>query len=352
MTSPIRIAILGCGGIARAHARAATAEGAVITAAASRDAKSATAFLAEHGAPGARAWTDPRAMVAAADADVLAVCLPPGAHDGVEEEAAARGMHLFLEKPIALDPARGASIAAAVSRAGVACQIGFQYRTTAPIAELRARIADGRAGEPSLFTGRYWCNALHPAWWRDPAVGGGQMVEQAIHLYDLALHLLGPAVSVSALCGNLGHRDRTDYRVDDTSGALVGFRDGAMAVIAASNCAVPGAWQPSFSVVCRNLSAEFTAPESGRIVTTGGRPAEQLAPGESCPVEHPAMGENPTRLLWRDLIRAVRQGGTTIAPISCGLDSLRLVAAAAASARQGGIRIGLDDGAALQARSG
>lgn len=339
MSNPLRIAFLGSGGTAHAHARTAQAEGAVITAVCSRDQARGDAFLAACGQAGARTWTDPRRMLAEAAFDILAVCLPPGAHVGTEELAAAAGRHLFLEKPIALAPAQGASIARAIARAGVASQVGFQYRCIAPIAELRQRIADGRAGPPSLFTGRYWCNALHPAWWRDARIGGGQLVEQAIHLYDLALHLLGPAESVAAHCANLGHADVPGYGVDDTSAALIRFRSGAMAVIAASNCAVPGAWQPSFSLVCRDLSAEFASPSSGRLTITGGRPAEALAPGEACPVEVPAEGGSPQRLLWRDLLHAARHGGETIAPASCGLAALQLVSAAAASARQGGIQV-------------
>lgn len=340
MPDPIRIAFLGSGGTAHAHARIAIAEGAVVTAVCSRDSGRGDSFLEKVGAAaGARTWSDPKCMLAGASFDVLAVCLPPGAHDGTEELAAAAGRHLFLEKPIALDPGHGAAIATAVEQAGVASQVGFQYRCIGPIAELRQRIADGRAGEPTLFTGRYWCNALHPAWWRNPQIGGGQLVEQAIHLYDLALHFLGPAESVSAHCANLGHRDVTGYAVDDTSASLIRFRSGAMAVIAASNCAVPGQWQPTFSVVCRNLSADFASPTTGRLTITGGRPAEALKPGEACPVEIPPEGEAPRRLLWRDFLRATREGGQTVAPVGCGLAALRLVAAAAESARRGGTQM-------------
>jgi predicted dehydrogenase len=339
--SPLRLAVLGCGGTGAAHAQTAIAEGAVLTAACDRNLAKVEGFLAKLGSPDAIAYHSWAKLLAEADFDILAVCLPPGVHDGAEEEAARRGRHLFLEKPIALDSARAGSIAAAAESAGVATQVGFQYRWMAPVANLHGRIADGSAGGASLFTGRYWCNALHPAWWRDPALSGGQLFEQAIHLYDLALHFLGPATAISALQGNLCHQDRDDYRVEDTSGSVISFASGAIATIAASNCAIPGQWAASFSVVCRNLVGDFSSPDRGKLTITGGRPVEMLQAGETLPSEEPTGAEIPQRLMWRELLRAVREGTATRSPVRSGLDAVRLCEAGVRSARQGGARIAL-----------
>src|SRR5690606_22901227 len=153
----------------------------------------------------ARVFGDFWRMLEEVEMDALYVCLPPGAHAGQTEAAAARGLHLFLEKPIALEVERARSIAAAVKQAGVKCQIGHHLRHADPVRALKAMIDDGRAGRPLLMQGRWFCNALHPAWWRDPAMGGGQLLEQAIHVYDLARHFLGEAEIACGFVDRLAH---------------------------------------------------------------------------------------------------------------------------------------------------
>ena len=59
-------------------------------------------------------------------------------------------------------------------------------------------LVDGSAGRPVMMQGRFFTNALFPAWWRNPNIGGGQMIEQAIHIYDLARYFLGEAQIITA----------------------------------------------------------------------------------------------------------------------------------------------------------
>lgn len=90
-----------------------------------RDPAKASA-LAEH--TGTRAFPSFEAMLEGVDAVAFAV--PPDVQAPLAERAARAGKHLLLEKPIALDPAAAAALAAAVEEAGVAAAVFFTRHYT------------------------------------------------------------------------------------------------------------------------------------------------------------------------------------------------------------------------------
>jgi len=200
-------------------------------------------------------------------------------------------------------------------------------RQGAAVRALRRLSGSGRAGRPTLFDARYECNSLHAPWWRSRARSGGQVFEQAIHLYDLALHLLGPAASATGQLANLCHRDVRGYTVEDTSAAVVRFRSGALGSLAATNCAVPGEWNNPFSVVCERVTARFRDANHAEFVFTGGpRPVVRAVDGS----------EDLHRAEILAFVRAVRGRGPNPAPVEEGLAGLELVDAVARSAAAGG----------------
>lgn len=146
--APLRMGILGCGGIARRHAAAATELGdqVRVVAVADRTLSGAHAFSDE--VTGGMATVHPSAhdLVTAAGLDILAVCLPPGAHGDEVALAAERGIHLLVEKPIALRSTDAWAMVEAVERAGVRSQVGFMYRFGAAVEAVRHLQDDGRLG--------------------------------------------------------------------------------------------------------------------------------------------------------------------------------------------------------------
>jgi len=342
---PVRVAFLGAGGIATTHARAALACGATVVAACGRTTDSAGRFVAK-AAPGAGAYDDLDRMLDAHAPDALYVCLPPDAHAGQAERAAARGVALFLEKPLALTVERAASIAAAVGRAGVVSHVGYQMRFAGPVWRLKQMLADGSAGRPVLFQAAYLCNALHAPWWRDAARSGGQAFEQAIHLYDLATHLFGPPTSVTAWADNLTHGDVEGYTSEDASASVVRFAGGGAASIAATNCATPTQWRTPFRVVCRNVTAEFESATEATFTHTAGRPSEHYWRTKTTPTSERVTGGGEdvyvaqTRA-FLDAVRGDADARATLAPASEGLLGVRLVSAVLASARAGGTPVAI-----------
>ncbi|HEX8340876.1 MAG TPA: Gfo/Idh/MocA family oxidoreductase [Tepidisphaeraceae bacterium] len=341
-----RVAFLGTGGIARTHAKNLTACGATIVAACGRTPEKAGAFLSavagrEDAARGeAFGAHDFDRMLTVARPDALYVCLPPDAHTGQAEAAAERGVHLFLEKPIALTIERAASIVSAVERAGVRSQVGYHLRFAPTIRRLRAMLDSGDAGRPTLLQARWFCNALHSPWWRDVRRSGGQAFEQAIHLYDLALHLLGDAEAVSAVGGNLCHTGADDgadaYTGDDTSVATVRCAGGAAASISASNCAIPTRWSWETRLVCSKLTAEVTSAADATFTPYDGT-SEQYNARATRPADEVFHDpSDPYRAINADFLTAIGTGSATLAPAREGLRGVRLMTAVTTSMHAGG----------------
>ena len=322
---PLRIGILGTGLIAAVHAKhLAASPGVSVAAVCGTDPAKATAFAAAH-ALSARVCAQFSDMLTSG-LDALYVCLPPFAHDGQVEQAAAAGLHLFLEKPLALDAGRAGAMAAAITKAGVVSQVGFHVRHSPVGRRLRALIDSGEAGTPTLLTASYWANHLHAPWWRCKDRSGGQIFEQAIHAYDLVRFLLGEVATVSGHLGLLGKGDVPGYTGDDTSASLVRCHSGAMAVVSASNNAVPERWTLSWTLVCSRLTVTSATPTTAELIhTSAGNRIERIDGGSDAYVEE-----------TNDFLNAIRTGGTTCCPVADGLASQRVVEAVIASSDRAG----------------
>ncbi len=340
MAQRIRVGILGTGFMAQTHGkRLAGMDDVEIAAVCSRSRERAVSLNETLGTQAA-VFNSLPAMLEQGSLDALYVCLPPYAHDGQVEAAAAKGVHVFLEKPIALDVSRGESMAAAVAKAGVVSQVGFHMRFRKAVQALKQRIDSGAAGVPTLFTGRFWCNMLGNSWWRDRAKSGGQVFEQVIHIYDLALHLLGPAATVTGLLDTLCHGGDQSYTIEDTSAGTVRFVNGGMASITGSNCALPERFIADFRVACADALLDYRTTGDWRdtdeaVLYTHGND-EQLGEERITEDTDPFLAES------RDFITAIRNGGATRTPITDGLAALKVVAAVVASAQAEGKAIALD----------
>lgn len=328
MEKTIRVGMIGLGSMGRAHTEHLRSLPFVeVVAVCGQTREKAEAFSVAHTNGEASAYERYEDMLEEARPDAVYICIPPDAHVGQVEAAAARGIAVFVEKPIALDSRVAASMARAVEEAGVVSQVGYHNRFGTAVQELKRMIEDGSAGVPTLFDGRYDCNSLHGPWWRDRSRSGGQVFEQAIHTYDLAMHFCGTPARVSGITANLAHRDVPDYTVEDTSAAIIRFESGAVASICASNCAVPNEWNSSFTVICSKVTAYFASENRAEFVFTAG------------PVPERRLFEAKTDV-YRDenkaFIAALRGEGPERCPIGEGLASLRLVERVVQSSEQDG----------------
>ena len=160
------------------------------------------------------------------------------------------------------------SMAEAVKKAGVKSMVGYMMRYGSAVQKLKGMIDSGEAGAVTLFDARYECNSLHTPWWIHIEKSGGQIFEQIIHLYDLSMYFLGTPKSAVGFKANLCHADVEGYTVEDTSSGLVKFEKGGIASISGTNCAVPMTWGNPFTVVCKNVTVNFTDPNNAEFIYT------------------------------------------------------------------------------------
>jgi len=323
--STLRAGILGCGSFAHRHAQilAALGDQVEMVAFCSRDPANAQAFADQYTGGQGAVFTDHHTMFERAGLDLVIICLPPHGHTDEVERAAERGIHLLIEKPIALTSEQGWRMVEAAERAGIKTQVGFMYRFGDAVERLRAMLDSGEAGMAGLMSARYFCNALHADWWRARDKSGGQVVEQAIHMFDLLRYLLGDAVSVYSRQENLFHREVPGYTIEDVSATVVGFASGAIGVVYATNAAIPGKWINDYRVVAHRLTAEFASANQATFVFTDDP-------------ERPPLVIDSDRdfrqAQTQDLLAAIRTGGSTRTPLREGALTLDLVLGAVRSA--------------------
>lgn len=324
----LRVGILGCGGIAPKHAQAALAltDEIELVAFCDRTAAKARAFAEQFTAGRGSVFTDHRAMLDQANLDLLVVCLPPFANMDKVELAAQQGVHLLVEKPIAVTSEQAWQMVEAVERAGIKTQVGFMYRFGQAVQQFKTDFDAGKMGLAGLFSASYFCNSLHAPWWRKREQSGGQLVEQAIHLFDLMRYFLGEPVTVFSRQTNLFHRTLPDYSVEDVSATVTSFANGALGVIYATNGAVPGKWIKEWRVVTQNLVAEFADWNHATITPTT---APGLAPQAIASEQDVFVAQ------IEDLVDAIRANTETRTPLREGARSLDLVLAATRSAEAG-----------------
>jgi predicted dehydrogenase len=322
----LRTGILGCGGFAHRHAQnlISLPEEIELAVFCDHHDENARAFSEKYTGGRGLIFTDPRKMFGKADLDLLVICLPPFAHANEVELAAQHGVHILIEKPIALSSEHAWRMVEAAETARIQTQVGFMFRFGTGIERLKELISSGEAGPLGLMSARYFCNSLHASWWRDRSKSGGQLVEQVIHMVDLMRYLMGEAVSVYSRQENIFHREVPDYTVEDVSATVFGFRGGAIGVIYATNGAIPGKWINDYRLVSQNLTAEFSNANNALLHFTAETPVR---------METISSERNVHLAELQDLLTAIRTGGQTRTPLREGAKSLDMALAATRSAQ-------------------
>jgi predicted dehydrogenase len=185
----------------------------------------------------ARTTAEPRGAAAYVDSDlarmldvqrpdIAYVAVPPAAAIATLEPLIQRGIPFLTEKPLAATDAEGpARIAAAIAKRGLITAVGYHLRGLEALAEVREHLT----GSPvHLVTARWLCNTPPPTWWRREATGGGQVIEQATHFYDLARYLVGEATVVAAVSTREEPFVPEGVDVVDATAAVLRFESGAV----------------------------------------------------------------------------------------------------------------------------
>ncbi|WP_394553823.1 Gfo/Idh/MocA family protein [Agromyces sp. MMS24-JH15] len=233
-STPFRVAIIGTGGIAHAHADALAELGdrVELVAVADVDLDRARAFAAEYGGR-ADVHADAAGVFAAHPGlDLVHVCTPPKTHAPIAVQAMRAGVASLVEKPTVLSLAEMDELVRVNAETGVPVLTVFQHRFGPAVRRLRRLAASGVLGRPLVAT----CETL---WYRPDEYfdvpwrgrweveGGGPTMGHGIHQFDLLLAVLGPWSRVSAFAA----RQSRPTDTEDVSIALAQFENGAVATV-------------------------------------------------------------------------------------------------------------------------
>jgi predicted dehydrogenase len=204
---PLNVAIIGCGAVGQREAAAVSAIPDLRLVAIS-DFGPAFRHLAlqmgsQYGCDTVHDW---RHLVARNDIDIVVVATPNVFHGEMAIDAMKQGKHVVCEKPLATTPEDAAEIVATARATGAKLMTNFNHRAHDHVRRAREILDQGRIGRPILFRGRIGHGrfVVGPSpgspdrfrakgiWNLDAAQsGGGTLIDNGVHLLDLARWLMG-----------------------------------------------------------------------------------------------------------------------------------------------------------------
>jgi len=287
----LHTAIVGCGLIGQKRAHALGNARLVYTV----DTNPARAQHLATQYPGCIAATDWRDVVTRDDVDLVIVATTNDALAPVTLAAVQNGKHVLVEKPAARSTRELAPVVEATKAAGVTVKVGFNHRFHPALRKAREIVDSGALGPLMYVRGRYGHGGrlgYEREWRADPAIaGGGEMLDQGIHLIDLARWFLGDFTEVSGLTATFFWQ----MPVEDNGFALLRTAGGQVAWLHAS-CSE---WKNmfSFEIYGRDgkLQVDGLGGSYGVERLAYYRMLPQMGPPETTIWEYP--GEDTS---WRD----------------------------------------------------
>jgi UDP-N-acetylglucosamine 3-dehydrogenase len=201
----VRVGVVGAGVMAKTHIESLLAmPGAALVAVSAPMVDPAVSELCRRASIPVKddsAWLLERARL-----DAVVVATPTDHHGDIIARAAAAGLHVFCEKPLARSARQARAAADACSQAGTKLSVGHVVRYFPAYADLRQAVIAGRIGPPGMAKCRRVSGppAAARAWYADTRRSGGLIMDMGVHDFDWLRWCLGPVERVSALVAGQG----------------------------------------------------------------------------------------------------------------------------------------------------
>jgi predicted dehydrogenase len=283
------------------------------------------------GCEAAEGW---ESMVEREDLDALVVATPPHLHAPISIAAMRNGKHILCEKPLARTIGEAETMVATAKETGRVLKCGFNHRHHPAIQAARRWFEEGRIGDPIFIRARYGIGGrpgYEREWRANPeVVGGGQLMEQGIHVVDMARWFLGEFAQVTAFV------ETTFWNIkplEDNAFALFRTATGTAASIHSSLTQ----WKNLFSFELCGRDGYIAMEGLG-----GGYGSEKVSLGKRdfvAPFTEEVVefrGEDRSwHDEWQEFAAAVKERREPLGNAADGREAMRLVFAAYESARTG-----------------
>ena len=248
----MRVAVIGLAGVGRAHVdRWAKSPNAELVSVCDINPQIADEFASEYEVKG---YTSTEEMLDTEDLTAISICTPPKVHLALTRMAAAGGIHVLCEKPMASTVSDCQEMIAVCRSAGVVLQIGHKKRFIPPLLRLK-ELTEGQFGPIQYMVHRY----PHPGmsnkdWFWAEDDGGGPILENAVHAADILGFLMGDVERVYAEGGTFFAPHRKPQI--DCAMFTLRFKSGAIGVVNAGMVSMGGFSFEDFYVANENGVAE------------------------------------------------------------------------------------------------
>lgn len=244
----LRIAIVGCGRIAKNHFGSLDKHRDDLELVAVCDTNSAasTPYVSQYDVP---AYTSLEKLLEHHKPDLVSLCTPSGLHADQAALVAKHGVHVITEKPMATRWADGVRMVKACDEAGVRLFVVKQNRRNTTLQLLKRAVEEKRFGKIHMVhLNVFWTRPqayYDQAKWRGTwEFDGGAFMNQASHYVDLLDWLIGPVDKVQAMMSTT-----RDIEVEDTGVLNVRWRNGALGSMSVTMLTYPQNLEGSITIL-------------------------------------------------------------------------------------------------------
>lgn len=267
--------------------------------------------------------------------DAVIIATPSGQHYAQAKAALEAGLHVLVEKPITLEVAEARELTTLARAKNLRLGVTFQRRADPLFRAIKSALEAGALGIPTLlsitmpyYRGQDYYDA---AAWRGTYAqdGGGVLMNQGIHLVDLAVWLFGPVARVVAFAATRARH----IEVEDTVSVTLEFESGALGAICGTTAGKPGA--PHTVVLCGSEgSLRLEGEQLTQWELLSPQPVEAgAAKADNSAADPRATSTGNHARIVADFVAAVREGRDPLVTGEEALLSLEVVRAAYTAAQ-------------------
>lgn len=314
-----RVGIVGCGLIGQKRSKALG--GARVVACCDKEVERAQGLARSSAAAVCGDWRD---LVKRDDVDIVIVATTNEVLAPIALGATENRKHVLVEKPAARSVAELRPLVEGAKQQGVRVRVGFNHRYHPALRKAHEMVASGEIGDLMFVRGRYGHGGrvgYEKEWRSDPKLsGGGELIDQGVHLIDLARWFLGSFVQVQGFAQTFFW----DMPVDDNGFLLLRTQDRRAAMLHVS-CTE---WKNmfSFEIYGRTgkLHVEGLGGSYGIERLSYYRMLPEMGPPETTIWEYP-RGDESWALEFREFLDDIRLDREPSASLHDAIGALEIV---------------------------
>lgn len=319
-------ALIGAGGMGKRWAGVLAAHPDIILRSiADVDAERARAVAGPLGVP---ATGDIEDVIKDDDIQAVVIVVPHKFLAGIAARAIGAGKHVISEKPGARTVAELEPVVRLAKEKSLRYMVGFNHRFHPSHQAAKKLVMEGRIGEPQFMRAVYGFGGrpgYDKEWRHDRDMsGGGELIDQGIHLIDLARWFLGDMEEAQGMNADLFWHSA----VEDNAFLLLKTKDGKVASLHASW----SEWKPTYRLELYGLEGYLRIEGLGRKY--GGaervfwaRRTDQYGASPEEMIECDPNADNSLKDECREFASAIREGRAPQPSADDGLAALKIVEA-------------------------